>query len=241
MNFRERLRLRDRFRWLQKVLHPRLPELELISFPANKFRDTSPQEVLLAWLVQKITAALVLAATGDALTADLVVNEGHSHDDEDSYLWWRQLGSWQFTSEREGFSVEGREGHKITETSETLLLLVPVLVPTWVKRIYPRLRLSSPAPGTATPTRFTLRTGICENAEELPQLAQAPDFVIESYAGRSYSDEWVEGPPIDLEDVPLPEEEGGRRIVVLRLSGWVGTGGAAVTVWEYQLNLLEGP
>ena len=68
-----------------------------------------------------------MSATGDELTADLVVTEGHKHDALETVIVWRQLGQWSLDAQ----AIAGAQstGIDVSGTTPRNVATLPFRVP----------------------------------------------------------------------------------------------------------------
>jgi len=213
-------------------------ELRLRGLPANHGHETDPFGSALLEMIRRDQEALVYAATGKELDADLTVSAGHKHNDGDSRILWSMIGSWTCGEEAD---TRSREGTYVTSTAAVDLMVIPLRIPmNGATPIYTkvkfRFRVSNPSPTYATFTRLYL-TGTFYKEDFSAVITAAPALaqMIQSSATRSYADEWIEGPTVEFTPTDLNSASGN---LVLVLAGSITTAGDKATLWEVQAGWL---
>jgi hypothetical protein len=106
---------------------------------------------MLARFAQGGAEVAALSATGEELTADLVVTEGHKHNTLASLITWRQLAAWPILGRTSFGSIT--VGQLITQTAAEDIGLYWFRMPRdsgglrVTSIFYPRIRVTVPAPG----------------------------------------------------------------------------------------------
>jgi hypothetical protein len=219
------------------------PESAARGFPANVGHETAPHEAEIARIGQQYAEAHVLAATGAALDADLVVSGGHAHDTVDGLLAWRQVGSWRFLGDLDS---SNREGYVCDQTALADIAAFDFRMPlsgdglsALVDFVIPRLRCSVPAAGAAAPVALYV-TGVVSYVgagSAYVTSAVMSRFVVAALAGSTFADAWIEGPPIQIPRADQVTAGGDFSVI---LAAQIDAGGHKATLWEFQLGFFWG-
>ena len=224
-----------------------IPPAEALGWPQNIAHATSPHQAQLARFAQSAAEVVAVSATGDELTSDLVVTEGHRHEAIETVILWRQLGSWVLTTQ----SIAGVQsvGLPVTSTifrqSATFFFRVP-LSDTGTKApyqvLYPRARVSVPTPG-GPETTLELRGDICRIGAGgvIVVIAVLPPMRISSQVGPpaiSYVNRWFGWSAIEVSEADLVLAS-GRLCLLLRVA--IDVAAQTGTLFEVGVSLLDCP
>jgi hypothetical protein len=197
--------------------------------------DGDPFGSYLAEISRRNAEAIYTGATGEDLDADTTITEGHKHDTGPSRVEWCQLGSWAPCSDTED---NNREGLYVTATSQTDYLMVPIYWPMdgaspVFSRLRTRVRVSNPATSYSTYTTLYLAASFYRSGDSLVSLTPISPWAlaIQSLSTRTYSNEWVAGPDIELSVSDLDTADG---VIWMALSASVTTAGDKATLHEIQ-------
>lgn len=220
-----------------------IPPARVLGWPKNIGHATSPHQAMLARFAQRAAQVIAVSGTGEELTADLTVNEGHKHNTEDTLVEWRQLAAWPVIGRTLAAVVTS--GQVISGTSEEDLGMYLFRMPLTaagarVRNVfYPRVRATVPAPGgpatsTLIVTGDVIRIGafgIVVVVATLPPLnivAQAGPPVV------GYSNQWFSFGAVEILTTTTVAQLG------LRLRARVANGGEEGTAFEVAVGLRGG-
>lgn len=213
-----------------------IPLAQVLGWPKNIGHATAPHQAMLARFAQKSAQVMALSATGEELTADLVVTEGHKHNALETLLWWRQLGAWPLI----GRTLAGAltVGQIVSDTANEDLGLyffrLPInaaLTARVTSIIYPRLRATVPTPGAPAAsllivTGELVRVGI---GGSLVTVVTLPPLNLSAVTNR-----WFTWGPIEIPDLVTDLRFG------LRLRARVSVAAQQGTALEVAVGLREG-
>ena len=220
------------------------PDATLLGWPKNIAHATAPHQAMVARFAQLAAQAVAVSATGDALTADLVVTEGHKHNAEGLLVEWRALGAWPVIGRTlAGQATPGQVVSEFAAPEDLGLYLFRLPLDAGGVRVrsvlYARVRCTVPAP--AAPADSTLvvsgdlvRVGV---GGALTVVVALPPINIVAQAGPpvvSYLGSWFVFGPIEIPPAVLDARFG------LRLRAQVALIGQSGTVFEVQASLGSG-
>lgn len=213
----------------------------LKGLPVNVGHESDPYGSLITDLSARNDEALVLAALGVDLDSDLVVDEGHSHNDGPSRITWHQLLSWDHVDDADSFFLtQNREGAVVTSTSAEDIALLPLILPTvldeagpqitsYYRRLRLRFRVSLPSPGSVLDTTLYLKVTFYR--ADMTDFYNTVQVSAQSSALHPISQEWIEAAVyLGASDI---DDSGGR--FQLLIQGWIQTAGDKATLWETQV------
>jgi hypothetical protein len=224
------------------------PELRLTGLPPNKLGEEHPLDNSLIQILRRNQEALSYSITGDELEADLA-EVGHKHEKQTNRLLWRSHGSWILPT---SFDTDNQEGHVVDTTAMTDFALIPLHIgrdgtgagavninPVLV----PRYRISNPSAGSAAYTTLTISGSwwrYPSGGGALITLPTAPEGSVltrvESVAGRTWVDAWIEGPAVEIPAYDMDLTEGD---LFLLLAAQITTGGDKATIWEIEVGQYD--
>lgn len=222
-----------------------LPPAVALTWPKNLAHATSPHEAQIARFGQSAAGVVALSATGVALTADLVVTEGHKHGEHDTVIRWRQLGQWALssqviTTQSVGYPVDSVTPRSVADLPFRVALS-PLGTSAPYRVLYPRVRASVPAPGAPAGTVVTLTGDLVRLPGGAPVVvATLPTLRIVTQLGPplvAYTNTWFAFGPIEVAQADLVAASGR---LALRLAASIGGVGQSALLLEAQVGLLSG-
>jgi hypothetical protein len=214
-------------------------ELQLRGFPANICHEGDVLSTLVAEMSRRNSEALVRAALGRDLDADLTVSGGHAHDDRDSDLTWMAAYSFCFTGDELG-GASDQEAALITAAAyDPIACMVQFAVPlnSSGTPLYRALewRVRARVPATLyTSCALTLSLDVQGYNVSGTPVSLATSALTIAYDFQPSGDHvFISGPPLFLEPTALlaaaPE---GHLVALLRASVDV----QAASIFELQLR-----
>ena len=185
-----------------------IPYATALGWPKNIGHATAPHQAMLARFAQQAARIVALSGTGEELTADLVVVEGHKHNSEETLVEWRQLGAWPILGRTLAGVARVGQLVTLTATEDLGLYLFKVPLDPFGVRVrsvlFPRFRATVPNPGTPGDSTLTVTgdlvrivAGVLTVVAALPRLnivAQAGPPLV-SYVNQWFSWGGIEIPP----------------------------------------------
>lgn len=220
-----------------------IPPATTLGWPKNIGHATAPHQAMIARFAQLAAEVLSLSATGEVLTADLVVTEGHQHNTAGTVIEWRQLGSWPLIGS--SFLGSPQVGQVILQSAADDDLgryyFRMALDGAGVRVrnvVYPRVRATVPTPGgPANSTLIITGELVRLVAGVLTVVATLPTLNIVAQAGPpvvSYTDQWFSFGAIEI-DPALADARFG-----LRLRARVAVAAQEGTISEVAVSLRSG-
>lgn len=220
-----------------------IPTTEAVGWPANVAHATSPHQALLARFAQKAAEVVALSATGEALSADLTVTEGHRHNTEATLLEWRQLAAWPVIGRAlDTLVAAGQVISSSAATEDIGLYLFRMPTDSLGVRLrdvfYPRLRATVPTPGAPAISAITVTGdlirigvgGVLTVVSALPPL----NLAAKAAPPVSFIDRWFTWGAVEINPAVTDARFG------LRLRAQAGGLGQQGTVFEVAVGLRGG-
>lgn len=210
-----------------------IPPATVLGWPKNLGHATSPHQAMMAKFAQRAAEVLALSATGEELTADLTVTEGHKHNSLKTLLAWRQLAAWPIIGRTLVAAVT--PGQVITSTGGEDLGLYLFRMPLDAddERVtdifYPRFRASVESANKL----IVYGDLVYVDSGALTVISALPALNIGN-AVTDYENRWFTWGPIEI-DPGVPDAKIG-----LRLRAKVASGGQEGTALEVAVGLRSG-
>lgn len=215
-----------------------------LGWPKNIGHATSPHQAMVARFAQLSAQVMALSGTGDELTTDLVVTEGHKHNAEATLTEWRQLGAWPLIGST--FLGAPTVGQVVTQSAVDddlgrYFFRMPLTGAGLRVRhvLYPRIRATVPSPGGPADSDLRVSGELVRIAAGgvLTLVTPLPTLNICAQAGPplvSYSDRWFSFGAIEIDPAVLDARFG------LRLRARVAVAAQQGTVFEVAVSLRSG-